>query len=204
MDTRAAESVGHKWRSRPSPSSPNSSASCLLTRGLLRCEGSGMPLSDAVSVSAGTGGVSCASPEKGVVTREPPKMGEGGNWQCHSCLNINYPRRTLCNRCLTERSKENSQKVIEFIRLKEGFLLMGLDQQTAAAAASAQQAARASTSNNSCTLLMSNRTRMVNSRITGSISTMGDSKDRMNSNGSTSRSLLELEADGLRLLSCPL
>lgn len=163
-----------------------------------------MPLSDAVDVSASEGGMACASPEKGVSPKEPPKMGEGGNWQCHSCLNINYPRRTICNRCLTERSRENSRKVLEFIRLKEGFLIMGLDQQTAAAAASAQQAARASTSNSSCTLPMNNRNRMINGRVTGSNSTMGDSTDRMNSNTSTGRSLLELEADGLRLLSCPL
>ncbi|OEH78344.1 Zn-finger in ran binding protein and others domain-containing protein [Cyclospora cayetanensis] len=69
----------------------------------------------------------CVSPEKKDLPREAPKLGEGGNWQCHFCLNVNYPRRTVCNRCMTERSKENTQRVSEFMRLKEGFLSMGLD-----------------------------------------------------------------------------
>lgn len=126
------------------------------------------------------------SPDK-VPAREPPKMGEGGNWQCHVCLNVNYPRRTACNRCLTERNKENTQKVAEFIRLKEGFLQMGLDQQTASAAAAAQQAAR------SC--------------ASGGISTGAtpENADRLHTSTSTGNgSVLAQDVEGLRLLSYPL
>lgn len=127
------------------------------------------------------------SPEK-AAHRDPPKMGEGGNWQCHVCLNVNYPRRTACNRCLTERNKENTEKVAEFVRLKEGFLQMGLDQQTASAAAAAQQAARSCVSNNTSS---------------GSLAT-AEKSDRLQSSSSSSGSVLALDGEGLRLLSYPL
>lgn len=81
-------------------------------------------------------------PAKTSSLKEPPRLGENGNWQCHACLNINYPRRSACNRCQTERSAENNRVVAEFISLKEDFLSMGLEPVAAAAAASAQQAAR--------------------------------------------------------------
>ncbi|KAL8435527.1 hypothetical protein ACSSS7_002454 [Eimeria intestinalis] len=148
--------------------------------------------SDASSISRGPpcSSMSGLSPEKGA-SREPPRMGEGGNWQCHICLNINYPRRTACNRCLVERNKENTQKVTEFVRLREGFLQMGLDQHTASAAAAAQQAAH------SCFT------------IGGGSCMNPDSADRaLNGNNSSKTSssgnVLALEGGGLGLLSYPL
>jgi hypothetical protein len=32
-----------------------------------------------------------------------PRAGEGGNWLCESCGNINFPFRTVCNRCQNPR-----------------------------------------------------------------------------------------------------
>ncbi|KAL8443752.1 hypothetical protein Emag_005836 [Eimeria magna] len=147
--------------------------------------------SDTSSISKGPpcSNMSGLSPEKGA-SREPPKMGEGGNWQCHVCLNVNYPRRTACNRCLAERNKENTQKVTEFVRLKEGFLQMGLDQHTASAAAAAQQAAHSCFNNG------------------GSSGMNSESVDRLlsgNNNSKTSSgNVLALEGGGLGLLSYPL
>ncbi|PHJ23780.1 zn-finger in ran binding protein and others domain-containing protein [Cystoisospora suis] len=74
--------------------------------------------------------------------REPPRMGEGGNWRCNSCNNINYPRRKVCNRCGHPRSAENDLMVAEFTRLKDELQSMGLDHHTASQAAAAQQAAQ--------------------------------------------------------------
>ncbi|KAL8271645.1 hypothetical protein Esti_004450 [Eimeria stiedai] len=148
--------------------------------------------SDASSISRGPpcSNMSGLSPEKGA-SREPPRMGEGGNWQCHICLNVNYPRRTACNRCLAERNKENTQKVTEFVRLKEGFLQMGLDQHTASAAAAAQQAAHSSSNNG------------------GSSGMNSESAERRlsannSSKTSSSGNVLALEGGGLGLLSYPL
>ncbi|KAL8449992.1 hypothetical protein Emed_002733 [Eimeria media] len=148
--------------------------------------------SDTSSISRGPpcSNMSGLSPEKGA-SREPPKMGEGGNWQCHICLNVNYPRRTACNRCLAERNKENTQKVTEFVRLKEGFLQMGLDQHTASAAAAAQQAAHSCFNNG------------------GSSGMNPEGMDRLlsgnnNSKSSSSGNVLALEGGGLGLLSYPL
>ncbi|CBZ49565.1 conserved hypothetical protein [Neospora caninum Liverpool] len=74
--------------------------------------------------------------------REPPRMGEGGNWRCNNCSNINYPRRRACNRCGCARSAVNDLRVAEFTRLKDELQSMGLDSHTASQAAAAQQAAQ--------------------------------------------------------------
>ncbi|PFH33069.1 Zn-finger in Ran binding protein and others domain-containing protein [Besnoitia besnoiti] len=77
-----------------------------------------------------------------VNAREPPRMGEGGNWRCNNCSNINYPRRRACNRCGCARSAVNDLLVAEFTRLKDELQNMGLDAHTASQAAAAQQAAQ--------------------------------------------------------------
>ncbi|KAL8440219.1 hypothetical protein Efla_000345 [Eimeria flavescens] len=203
MKMQLSDSHGEEWYQRSAPSIAKSSALSPSLPGGLRpalCPIRGLPgISRPSYIRSDTSSISRAppcnsmpgvSPEKGA-PREPPRMGEGGNWQCHVCLNVNYPRRTACNRCLAERNKENTQKVAEFIRLKEGFLQMGLDQQTASAAAAAQQAAH-SCANNS-----------------GSFGVFGEAGDRLHagnhhSKTGSSGNVLAHEGEGLRLLSYPL
>jgi len=38
----------------------------------------------------------------------PPRAGENGNWKCKDCGNVNYARRTECNRCKKKRDAEGS------------------------------------------------------------------------------------------------
>jgi hypothetical protein len=38
---------------------------------------------------------------------QPPVEGENGNWKCLDCKNVNYARRTACNRCGKPRNEES-------------------------------------------------------------------------------------------------
>mmetsp|Transcript_42703 Transcript_42703/g.71036 ORF Transcript_42703/g.71036 Transcript_42703/m.71036 type:complete len:270 (+) Transcript_42703:229-1038(+) len=36
----------------------------------------------------------------------PPREGEGGNWKCSDCQNVNFARRTTCNRCKKNKPED--------------------------------------------------------------------------------------------------
>eukprot|EP00917_Polyrhabdina_sp_WS-2016_P022423 GHVP01048644.1.p1 GENE.GHVP01048644.1~~GHVP01048644.1.p1 ORF type:complete len:523 (+),score=65.63 GHVP01048644.1:72-1640(+) len=43
-----------------------------------------------------------------------PRKGRCGNWPCHQCHNINFPRRFRCNKCGTSRDAEGDRIVAEY------------------------------------------------------------------------------------------
>jgi len=41
--------------------------------------------------------------------------GVDGNWACNSCGNVNFPRRTDCNKCKAKRDESGDQVVREYV-----------------------------------------------------------------------------------------
>ena len=65
------------------------------------------PVADPVGLGAGGGG-----PRRGASAgdRRIPVAGEGGNWECASCGNVNWPFRKACHRCKAARPGSGEQR----------------------------------------------------------------------------------------------